>query len=177
MGMAPLSVSFELRSLEPIARIDLDADGNGTVDFQGTKLDNQQFVYSGPGLYFPKVTVTDTANRIYTKTAVLLVVAQNELEALLQAKWTGLKDALRNGDIPTALKYIAISKRSDYSQVFSSLYIPLAQIDQVLTNITFIVMNRATAEYEMGRTDPQGEVAYLVRFNIDEDGIWRIRDF
>ena len=174
IGPAPLTVSFELGSLEPISRIDLDVDGNGTADFQGTTLDNQQFIYEGQGLYFPKVRVTDTANKIYTKTAILLVVAQNELEILLQSKWTALKNALRAGDIPSALNYIAISKRAYYGQVFSSLAVP---IGQVLTDITFIEMAGATAEYQMVREDPEGRTAYMVRFVIDEDGIWRIRNF
>lgn len=178
MGLPPLTVSFELRCLDPISRIDLDADGNGTVDFQGTTLENQQFLYDAPGLYFPKVTVTNTANNTFTKTTILLVVAQSELDALLQSKWTALKNALGSNYITSALNYIAISKRSAYGQVFSSLKVPLSQIDEVLTDITFIEMNWGTAEYQMIRTSgTRGRTAYMVRFAIDEDGIWRIRNF
>ena len=85
-----------------------------------------------------------------------------------------MKNALRTGDIPGALKYIAISRRSDYEKAFSNFTIPLSQIDKVLTNITFIEMKGETsAEYEMDVTG----LAYLVRFGVDEDGVWRIQGF
>ncbi len=177
VGPAPLTVNFTLTSLEPIAVVEVDGDGDGTVDFRGITLENQGFLYQGPGLYFPKVTVTDTANNKYTKTAILLVMAQTELDPLLQSKWTAMKNALRNNDVATALNYIAMDERSAYGAIFGSLSVPLTQIDQVMTNITFIEMTEATAEYEMLRTEAQGEIAYLVRFNMDKDGIWRIRDF
>jgi PKD repeat protein len=177
IGPAPFTLTFELTSLAPISRIDLDADGNGSVDFQGTTLENQQFIYEGPGLYFPTVTVTDQASNTVTKTSVVLILLESELDALAQDKWTGLKNALRSGDIPSALNYIAISKRSVYDAVFNSLSVPLGQIDQVLTTITFIEVKAGSAEYEMIRTDARGETAYMVRFNIDEDGIWRIQNF
>jgi PKD repeat protein len=177
IGSAPLTVNFTLTSLVPIARIDFDGDGDGTVEFQGTTLEGQPFIYQGPGLYFPTVTVTDTASNTYTKAAILLVVSQSELEPLLQSKWTAMKNALRNNDVTTALNYIAIDQRSAYGTLFNSLSVPLTQIDQVMTNITFIEMIEARAEYEMLRIDAQGEIAYLVRFDMDEDGIWRIRDF
>jgi hypothetical protein len=67
IGPAPLTVRFELRCLDPISRIDLDADGNGTVDFQGTTLDNQHQrgvrAISGDGYQH--------GNNTYTKTAFL----------------------------------------------------------------------------------------------------------
>ena len=55
-----------------------------------------------------------------------------------------MKNALRLGDIQGALKYFAISRRSDYEKAFSNFTIPLAQIDQVLTDITFIEMKGET---------------------------------
>ena len=174
MGPAPLNVVFDLNCLEPVSRLDFDAEGNGTIDFQGTTLKDRQFTYQVPGLYFPKVAVVDKANNTYTRTAILWVTSQTELDPLLQSKWTAMKNALRNGDIPGALKYIAISRRSDYEQAFRGFSILLAQIDQVLTDITFIEMKgETTAEYEMVR----GGFAYLVRFGVDEDGVWRIQEF
>ncbi len=179
LGPAPLKVSFKMRCLTPTSQIELDVDGNGKVDFQGPSLEGQQFSYGGPGLYFPSVKVTDKAGNTYTKKTPLLVVSRNRLEALLQSKWTALKNALRANNIPAALDYIAISKRATYGTVFGSLKVPLAQIDKVLTNIRYIEMTGATVEYEMLRTSSKygKKIAYLVRFSLDEDGIWRISSF
>jgi hypothetical protein len=129
------------------------------------------------GLFLPKVTVTDQANNVHTRTAIVWAASRDELEMLLQSKWTAMKNALRSADIQGALKHIVINKRPQYEQVFNSLTIPYSQIDQVLTSITFIEMNGAVAEYEMLRTEEGGEFAYLVRFVVDEDGIWRIESF
>jgi len=104
-------------------------------------------------------------------------VGRHEMDNLLQSNWTGLKNALRKGDIPGALNYIVKSKRSEYEKVFRTLYVPLAQIDKVLTDITLIEMSAADAEYQMVRTDVRGRTAYMVRFGIDEDGVWRIYGF
>ena len=174
MGPAPLTVVFDMNCQEPVLRLDFDAEGNGTTDFQGTTLKDKQFTYQVPGLYFPKVTVIDMSNNTYTRSAILWVTPQTELEPLLQSKWTAMKNALRNGDIQGALKYIAISRRSDYEKAFSNFTISLSQIDQVLTDITFIEMKGGTiAEYEMERDG----ISYLVRFGVDEDGVWRIQEF
>jgi hypothetical protein len=31
-------------------------------------------------------------------------------------------------------------------------------------------------EFEMLRSDERGQLSYLVRFAVDEDGIWRLQD-
>ena len=171
-GPAPLTVVFDMNCLEPVLRIDFDAEGNGTTDFQGTTLKDKQFTYQVPGLYFPKVTVVDKSNNTYSRSAILWVTSQTALDPLLQSKWTAMKNALRSGNIPEALKYIVISRRPAYEKALGS--IPSSEIDKVLTNITFIEMKgENTAEYEMER----GGYAYLVRFCVDEDGVWRILGF
>ena len=177
IGPVPLTVTFDMNCLEPVSRIDFDSDGNGSNDFQGTTLADKQFTYEVQGLFFPKVTVTDQANNAHARTAIVWAASRDELEMLLQSKWTAMKNALRSGDIQGALKHIVIKKRPQYEQVFNSLTIPYSQIDQVLTSITFIEMNGAVAEYEMLRAEEQGEFAYLARFVVDEDGIWRIESF
>jgi hypothetical protein len=57
-GLAPLTVKFNLTSFVPISQISLDSHGSGTVDFQGSTLEGQSFVFQQPGLYYPAVTVT-----------------------------------------------------------------------------------------------------------------------
>jgi hypothetical protein len=177
IGQAPLIVGFTLTSLKRILRVDLDGNGDGTVDFQGTTLKDQEFVYEGPGLYFPKVTLTDITNNTYTETAILLVLAQPELNVLLQSKWTAMKTALRNNDISSAVQHITINRRNIYRDMFNTLNVPLTSIDQVLGDITFVKQLGSSIEYEMLRVDGGSQFSYMVRFVLDEDGIWRIRFF
>jgi hypothetical protein len=55
--------------------------------------------------------------------------------------------------------------------------VPLSQIDLILTDLRFVQIRDNTAEFEMLRSDERGRMSYLVRFVLDTDGIWRLKDF
>ncbi len=126
------SVSLTLTSLNPISQVQLDANGDGAIDFTGTTLDGASVTFAEPGIYFPSVTATD---------------------------------------------YIVKSKRTSYQNVFNSLPVPFANIDQVLGNITYAGQNGLNIEYEMLRQEGADLISYMVLFCLDEDGVWRIKFF
>ena len=175
-GVAPLQVNLRASFLGPATNYQWDVDGNGTIDLQGPALAEVTHEYLTPGLYFPTVTVTDHQGSQFTETVPLLVYSQSEVVALLQTKWQGFKDALRAGNVSCALQFVTQRSRNRYQGVFQNLTAPFSAIDQVLTNIQFVQFRGQTAEFEMLRTDERGELSYLVRFVIDQDGIWRIKD-
>lgn len=175
-GIAPLAVALSAVADGPAALYQWDVDGNGTIDASGPALDTVSFTYTAPGLYLPTVVVTDPQGGTTTARGAVTVLAQADLVAMLESKWQALKDALRAGDVPRALGFIAAARRSQYDAVFRNLTVPLSAIDQVLTDLRFVQARGSTAEFEMLRTDARGELSYLVRFVVDEDGIWRLRD-
>lgn len=175
-GLAPLAVTLQASFLGAAASYRWDADGNGTIDVSGVALDGITFQYAAPGLYFPEVIVTDAQGAQIVEQAAVLVLSHVELVALLQAKWRSLKDALRAGDVTRALGFIAVGRRAQYEEIFRQLSVPLSAIDQVLTDIRFVQARGRTVEFEMLRPDERGQLSYLVRFAVDEDGIWRLRD-
>lgn len=177
VGTAPLPVRFTMTSLKQIARVELDLDGDGTVDWQGVTLEKQEFPLHEPGLYYPTIRVTDTAGNVYTDNALVQVFDPKELDKLLQAKWTAMKGALRQGDIDRAVNYIVTKKRDGYRKMFESLTIPLSNIDQVLTDIKFVKMAGIHVEYEMLYMEGGAVFSGLVNFSLDTDGIWRINFF
>ena len=61
--------------------------------------------------------------------------------------------------------------------MFNALTVPLANIDQVLTNITLVRQQGKNFEFKMSRTEGGVGYSYLVIFTIDEDGVWRIKFF
>jgi hypothetical protein len=174
LGVAPLSVRFTATSMTQVARVELDLDGDGTTDWRGATLENLEFGLSKPGLYFPTITVTDTEGKTYTETALVQVIDQKELDALLQTKWKAMKDALRQGDIDKAADYLVRRKRDAYRKVFGALTIRLSEIDKVLTDIKFVELLGANAEYEMLYPENGQIMSGMVNFRLDEDGIWRI---
>jgi hypothetical protein len=82
-------VTFTLTSLNPIAQIQLDANGDGTIDFTGTTLQGQSVTFGEPGLHFPTVRVTDTGGNVQTATSIIQVLDMNQMDSLLQSKWNG----------------------------------------------------------------------------------------
>src|SRR5262249_48917516 len=65
-GGTPLVASFSLLGAAPAARVELDVDGDGRVDFDGPTLEGQTFTYAAPGLFFPSVKVTDAQGAVAT---------------------------------------------------------------------------------------------------------------
>jgi hypothetical protein len=177
IGTAPLTVSFTLTSLEPIVQVDLDLEGNGTVDFQETTLEGQTFNYNSPGLFFPTATVTDLSGATQATTALIQIYDFVEFDELLTRKWEGMKDALGQGDIEGALNFVAAGKRDSYRRMFTALGAQLANIDQILTDISFVEHQGLRAEYQMIRVDNGVRISHFVLFVMDEDGIWRIKFF
>jgi hypothetical protein len=171
-------VSFTLTSLNEIAQVQLDGNGDGTIDFTGTTLEGITVTFAEPGLYFPNVSVTDTSAAVFTDSAIIQVVDINQLDALLTTKWNSMKNALRSGNTARAASYILSSKRDAYQTLFNNLTIPFSGIDQMLGSITYQAVKGLEIEYEMLMNDgPDGDVSYLVLFSLDVDGVWKISFF
>jgi hypothetical protein len=95
-------------------------------------------------------------------------------DALLQAKWAALKDAIRVGDIPRALTQIAITSRPAYDETFGIIAAQLPQIDSILTDVALVNILDGEAFYEAVRTDAGTTKSFEVRFIVDAAGVWRI---
>lgn len=158
--------------------INLDLVGDGTVDFSGPSLEGQTFSYLEPGLFFPTVTLTDADGNQHTASAVVQVYDQPTLDALLQAKWTELKEALRAGEVARAVTFIHTAARASYeSQLARFSPATLTNIDQHITTIQLVEVGPGGAQYEMLR-DRNGQIlSFVVWFQVDQDGIWRLRRF
>ncbi len=177
IALAGQHVSFTLTSLNQVSQIQLDGNGDGTIDFTGTTLTGASIAFAESGLYYPTVTVTEVGGGLRTATAIVQVLEMNQMDVLLRSKWTAMKNALRAGDTATAASYIVNGKRATYQNVFNNLTIPFANIDQVLGDISYIVQRGSNIEYEMTRIDSGTLIHYMVLFGLDEDGVWRIRFF
>ena len=176
-GVAPLTVTFSLLGAPGGAAIELDLEGDGTIDFRGTSLEGRTFIYAQPGLYLPRVTVTDTQGQRVTARTVVQVFDRTALDTLLQSKWMAMKDALRAGDIPRALTHIATRSRPRYDALFRVLAARLPSIETILTGLTLDEVGDQEAFYEMVRIDAEVTKSFEIRFSVDEDGIWRLRMF
>lgn len=175
-GAAPLTVTFHLRNNtgRPLVLFELDTDGDGSIDFTASTFDEPWATYTRQGLVFPTIRVTDDQGKSYTGTAVITVGGMPPLEA----KWEGMKNALRRGDLPAALSFIHTESRAHYEAVFQRLTpTQLAAIDQYLTTALPVEIGPNGAEYEMRRARGSEILSFPIWFQVDTDGIWRLRMF
>jgi hypothetical protein len=177
MGTAPFTASFSFSSDVPLALITLDADGNGTPDYVGQDFDEVSFTYGSPGLYQPTVTAVGTDGKTLTVSTFVRVFTSAELDLILKPKWEAVKNSLRAGNVGDALRQVLIRRRANYSDGLNNLTIPLGDIDQELTSITFDQQIGRNVDYEMLRVENGTTYSYPVVFTLDEDGIWRLGAF
>jgi hypothetical protein len=178
-GAAPLGTSFAIVGGPVPARIELDFDGNGQVDFVGPTLDGQRFTYSAPGVYVPRVRVIDAQGAVSAASTVVEVLDRAVIDTRLQARWTTLRTALSQGDVPSAVALFATASRDAYQDQLTALAAvgALGQIAADLGAITPIRVLDKAAEYELRAVQRGTAYSFHVLFVIDSDGVWRLRGF
>ncbi|HBH04646.1 MAG TPA: hypothetical protein DDZ42_22490, partial [Candidatus Rokubacteria bacterium] len=177
VGIAALTVRFELSGLPSEVLVTWDFDGDGAPDLIAAAGEAPSFTYAQPGLYFPTARFQDAQGPPQTAAALVQVYAPGALEGVLQAKWNAMKDALRIGDIPRALTYLAASARARYDEAFRILAGRLQGIDAILTDLEFVDAHGPEALFAMPRTDDGQPLSFAVRFIVDGDGLWRLESF
>jgi hypothetical protein len=166
-----------LPSLE-FSELALDLEGDGSFEFQGSSLVGQSFTYAQRGVYTPVIRVTDLNGQVRTAATLVHVYDLAALDLRLQAVWQGLKDALRAGDITRALTFVHTDTRARYELSFQQFSpAALANIDQYMTTVQFIEAAFGGARYEMVRPLGGQTQLFAVWFQIDGDGLWRLRRF
>jgi hypothetical protein len=176
-GVAPLITQFVVHSDFVPLNIELDIDSDGTVEYNGPQVENHRFFLTQAKFYVATARVTDPIGTMFTVKTVVQIYDQDELDARLQAKWSGMKDALRNADINGAMNFIVTASQAKYQEAFQIIATQLPDIDQILTDISAISTGNRTAVYEATRIDDAVETSFEVRFAIDRDGIWRLDSF
>jgi hypothetical protein len=176
-GPAPLTAKFSLFGDIDILQVTLDADGDGNIDFTGSQLREQPFTFAQPGVYVSAATATDVQGNQLAANAVIQVLDPTELDGILQARWTAMKDALGAGDIPAALQQIITRARRVYEEGFQIISAQLPIIDEILTPVSLVRIGNNEAVYKASRTDDGIPMSFEVRFAMDVDGFWRVGSF
>jgi hypothetical protein len=174
-GIAPLAV--HLRALA----VPRDPVVSYQWDFTEETGPEISITYDTPGLYFPRVTVTDTEGSTYDATVVLNVQDRVWLENLHQGKWASMREALDEGNVEEALSYFTRGSQDKYRQIFEAIEDKLSEEAAGLQDIVPVSFRGTTAKYRIQRTENvNGEdmtLTFWVYFVQDADGIWRIRQF
>jgi hypothetical protein len=176
-GSLAVTLQVETTLTNPVSQYQWDYEGNGVIDQTSASLNKVTVQYQAVGIYYPTVIIIDTLGNTYTATTVVNVLSRDELDALLKSKWEGMKTALINGDIEGALDYYLENSRERYRGIFSALGNHVQEIASNMQPIELIYMNNGLAKYRIRRTEDAGLITYYIHFQMDDNGVWRIKQF
>ncbi len=178
-GISPLDVKFSIDTQisNPITTYEMDFEGDDVIDQTVADPDNISFTYVQEGLYYPTITVTDDLGFQYTDTIAINVLSLDEMDALFKAKWEGMKEGLQSGDITMALTYFAEGSQGRYQGIFAALQDNLAEMVANMQEIMLIYIKDGIAKYRIRRQEETEEITYYIYFQLDKDGLWKIRQY
>ena len=175
-GIAPLTVRFRVRNnaATAITRIDADFDGNGAPDFTTTDPTAAiVYTYTAPGVYQPRITVTQGATT-FTQTLVVGVNDAQQMDQVFTNIWTGMNSALAQGDSNTALSFLNENAKRKYQRVFTALLPQMPQIIASYSPLRRVSISESIGEYAINRTINGRNKIFLIYFLKDTDGVWRL---
>ena len=165
---------------QPVANIQWDFQGDGTIDAQGPGLVEQTVSITQPGLYQPKVIVTDDVGDTFEGTAVVLVQDTVVFEAMLNVQWSGMMGALAQGNIEQALTSIHSRKREVMRHDWTVLKDHLGEL-AVTFDVPLKLIDgqgfRVVAKSPISITIGTVLFPLEVEFVLDTDAQWRIRSY
>ena len=173
-----LNVTFEAEAylVNPVSSYSWDFNGDGTPETTGTEA-TVIAQYQFPGIYFPRVTVTDNQGNTFTETTLVSILSREEMDVLLRSKWEGMKGALSQGNITEALNYFVNDSREEYREIFELLAPQLPGLVSTMREINMFEIKGNMAEYYIKRFQRGVDISYFIYFIKDENGIWRISSF
>jgi hypothetical protein len=117
------------------------------------------------GVYTITVTATGYDGNTYFDSIVPTVLYRAKLDALLEAKWEGMKAALMRGDVEGALGYFAESSKEAYRAHFNALSDILPQIAADIGSVRLVKVREHFAEYDLRTVQNGTAYSYQVLFN------------
>ncbi len=176
-GIAPLKTSFTVQnnSANPIQKIEVDFDGNGTIDFTATDANATiATTYAVPGMYQAKITVTDSQSNVFTQVVLVSVQDGAQMDQMFKALWDGMNSALIAGDKAKTLGYLNVQAKAKYGPVFDVLQPYISEIVSSYSALARASISGSLGEYAVRRKDSGVDRIYFIYFLRDVDGVWRI---
>ncbi len=180
-GLAPLDTTLRVSATFP---------GEGAPVFSGlapgdvgyTDTDTSKNVnisMSQAGIYVFTAELSDTDGNVYSDTVAILLMDRQQLDTLLQAKWSGMKEALLSDQINDALPFFLEGSRTVYQKQFEFLSSQgvLSQMINKMGTCRLVEHDGFGAVYDLRTTYNDVEYSFQVLFVQDPDGIWRIKNY
>ena len=174
-GTAPFETTLHIDSSFAIASSQISYQGPGEVQLLDRTIDEYRVEISTIGVYTFGVAVTDQQGHAYSDDVTVKVIDEAALDALIEAKWAGMKAALMAGDVQGALAYHHEYARKRYGAIYNALGDKLPALVGQMQAISWICYVDGTVKYRI-RQDHEidGEVVtvtYYIYFSRGENGL------
>ena len=150
----------------------------GEVKIHNTAADQYSLHISGEGIYYFRAEVEDADQNRLTDTIAIVVLEEAGLDALLQGKWTGMKQALAERDIDGALNHFDPEMQGLYHDIYTALYDDLPAMAAAMQAIELVEIGENHARYRIRKEENYSgdrvTITYYIYFARDDQGIWRI---
>ena len=177
-GIAPHTVTFSISGGgTPVASVEFDVDGNGTVDITtpGLPAAGVEATYSSAGTVRPRITFKDASGTLlYTATKQVHIVDPVDKYNLVKGAYTDMVNRLKAGTNSTALNLFFGHARATYEDIFTKLGTDLPTIANQLGAVESITFSNGMAEVVMSRVVNGNKQIFMIHLMRGEDGIWRI---
>ncbi|MCF6225547.1 MAG: thrombospondin type 3 repeat-containing protein [Xanthomonadales bacterium] len=172
------TVEFNLVDLNQtgIQRIDVDFDGDGSID---QVIDNGfaqtiSYDYSQAGIYLPVITVVDTDNISHRNDLVVGIESEAQLNLLLQQVWNGMNAALVSANLGLAKEHL-LADDEGYGLMFYLLLPHMSEIIASYSSFQSVAIELDYGEYLLNRDIDGINRAFFIYLAPDNDAVWRIR--
>ncbi|WP_305042075.1 hypothetical protein [Geoalkalibacter sp.] len=177
-GLAPLPVVFSVDT-------NLTTVSGGSFQCSGpvekTPVAGEDNTYAVhlemPGLYTCKLRVLDLRGTAYEKSLGIRVYSKAELDGQLKSKWQAMTEAMWTGDVDAAVAHFSTRTREVYAIEMAEMGTVLDQIVADMQGIELVGLRGDRAVYELQILRDGVPYSFQLEFQLDEDGLWRIRAF
>lgn len=180
-GTGPLNISLRLDGSFPISTPAITYTGLAPITLTpGDTSTELSALLTAEGMYVITATAQAPDGQTYSDSITVTVISRYQLEALLKGKWEGMKAKIAAGDVENVVQNFITSKQQDFRDTFTEVGVALPQLANYMSPVELVYMNDDMAKCRMTRTEfisgePQ-TVEYVVYF-IQENGVWKLRDF
>jgi len=180
-GIGPLETVLRIDGVAGTAP-DISYAGPGNVEFLDcSSPDSCKIRMTTEGVYVFTVTIVGYDGKTYSDSIAITVLDRAKLDALLKAKWEGMKNALKSEDITGALNYILPASRQKYSNSFTALQANISEIANSMQNIELVYVSDTVARYRIRRYHmvfgQYRTITYYIYIRKDQNGQWLIDEF
>lgn len=176
VGTSPLNPRLEVwdQSGRGIRQVQVDGDGNGSIDMILNPGDPIELSYTGTGLRQARVYVFDNALQVHEQRVSFVLLDLAAVDRSIQAVWGAMNEALASGDKAMALGFLSEQARERYDPVFDALMPQMPEIVASYSEPRRSLVMGSYAEYGVNRmVDGQNKI-FLTGFITNQLGQWQL---